>query len=142
MKYTSQASIVINAPKQKIWDALTKPEFVKQYFFGTNLDTTWEVGKPIFFRGEWQGKTYEDKGTVLEYSPTNTLSYDYFSPLSGIPDKPDLYQILRYTLEEVPDGIKTTISQSNVETQEKADHSTGNWTMVLQSLKKFVEEKM
>lgn len=39
MSYSSVASVVINAPCQRVWDALTKPELVKEYFFGTNLVT-------------------------------------------------------------------------------------------------------
>lgn len=139
MTYTSKASIIINAPIEQIWDALTKPEQVKEYFFGTDLDTTWEVGTPIFFRGEWEGKAYEDKGAVLEFNAPHSLSYDYWSGLSGVEDKPEQYQILRYDLEPKGDGVEVTISQSNIETQEKADHSTANWKMVLDGLKKYIE---
>ncbi len=137
--YTSKASTIINAPVEQIWDALTKPEQVKEYFFGTDLDTTWEVGSPIFFRGEWEGKKYEDKGTVLEFNAPTSLSYDYWSALSGDEDKPELYQVLRYDLIQKEEGVEVTISQSNVETQEKADHSNGNWKMVLDGLKKYIE---
>jgi uncharacterized protein YndB with AHSA1/START domain len=58
---TLNKSITINAPRQTVWDAITKPELIKKYFFGTNTVTTWKVGTPIFFRGEWEGKPYEDK---------------------------------------------------------------------------------
>jgi uncharacterized protein YndB with AHSA1/START domain len=139
MTYTSKASIIINAPREKIWQALTIPEHVKQYFFNTNLDTTWDVGSPIYFRGEYNGKSYEDKGTVLEFTPMETLSYNYWSSLSGVEDLPELYQVLRYTLSDTPDGIEVTIYQSNVDTQEKADHSSENWKKVLEELKKYVE---
>lgn len=139
MSYSSSASIVINAPIQKIWDALTVLEQVKQYFFGTNMVTTWQVGTPIFFRGEWEGKAYEDKGTVLSFVPPKSLSYNYWSGFSGIEDKEELYQILSYDLEESDGGVKVTINQSNVDTQERADHSSKNWAMVLEALKKFVE---
>lgn len=139
MSYSSTSSVIINAPIEKVWDALTKPELVKQYFFGTNLVTTWEVGTPILFKGEWEGKSYEDKGTVLEFSPLNTLSYNYFSPLRGTEDTPENYQILRYTLEKKPDGIEVSIIQTEVESQEKADHSANNWKMVLEGLKKLLE---
>lgn len=32
----AKASITINAPITKVWEALTKPEIIKQYMFGTN----------------------------------------------------------------------------------------------------------
>ncbi len=139
MSYSSSASIVINAPMQKIWDALTLPEQVKQYFFNTDMVTSWQGGTPIFFRGEWEGKSYEDKGTVLIFEPLKKLSYDYWSGFSGIEDKKELYQVLSYELMETDGGVRVTINQSNVDTQERADHSSKNWAMVLEALKKFVE---
>ena len=74
MSYSSSVSIIINASPEKIWEALTVPEKVKEYFFGTNLVTDWKVGSPILFRGEWEGKAYEDKSTVLEFNPPHSLS--------------------------------------------------------------------
>ncbi len=140
MSYSSQASIIINVPLEKVWDGLTKPDLVKQYFFGTNLVTTWEVGTPIVFRGEWEGKSYEDKGTVLEYVPNETLSYDYYSPMGGLEDTPENYQIIRYTVEETADGIKTTIDQSNAPSEDVANHSAENWNKVLVALKELIEK--
>lgn len=97
------------------------------------------MGTPIFFRGEWEGKSYEDKGTVLGFEPLKKLSYDYWSGFSGIEDKKELYQILSYELMSTDGGVRVTINQSNVDTQERADHSSKNWAMVLEALKKFVE---
>jgi uncharacterized protein YndB with AHSA1/START domain len=59
---TAEISIIIAADRKAVWGALTKPELVKEYFFGTTLSTTWEPGSPIIFSGEWQGKEYQDKG--------------------------------------------------------------------------------
>ena len=139
MSFSSSSSVVIKASLQKVWDGLTLPELVKQYFFGTNMVTDWKVGSPIFFRGEWEGKAYEDKGTVLEFNPLKSLSYNYWSGFSGVEDKPENYQILKYEVEEVEGGVKLTISQSNASSQESADHSAANWKMVMDGLKKLVE---
>ena len=37
--------------------------------FGTEVHTDWSIGGPIRWRGEWEGKAYEDKGQVLEFEP-------------------------------------------------------------------------
>jgi uncharacterized protein YndB with AHSA1/START domain len=47
----ARASITIAAPVEKVWDALTRPELIKQYFFGTETETDWTPGNPIYFRG-------------------------------------------------------------------------------------------
>jgi len=139
MPFSTESTVTIKAPLPKVWDAITKPEIVKQYFFGTNLVTDWQVGSPLFFRGEWQGKTYEDRGTVLAFEPMGTLAFNYWSAFSGKEDKPELRQIIRYGVEEADGGVRVTVRQSNVESQAIADHSAENWRGVLASMKKLLE---
>jgi uncharacterized protein YndB with AHSA1/START domain len=139
MSFSTETSVTINAPLQKVWDGITKPEIVKQYFFGTNLVTDWKVGAPLFFRGEWQGKSYEDRGTVLAFEPMKTLSFSYWSAFSGQEDRPELRQILRYEIEKTADGVRLTVRQTNVASQASADHSAENWRGVLAGLKKLLE---
>ncbi|HTD40922.1 MAG TPA: SRPBCC family protein, partial [Mucilaginibacter sp.] len=68
-------SIEVNAPAGKVWEALTNPEIVKQYFFGTNVKTDWKKGSPIIWEGEWEGKTYRDKGEILDIDPGKFVRY-------------------------------------------------------------------
>jgi len=86
--FMANAEIGINAPIAKVWDALVNPETIKQYMFGTNVVSDWKEGSPIVWKGEWQGKTYEDKGVILRLVPRQIIQYSHFSPLSGLPDVP------------------------------------------------------
>ena len=138
-KFSSTGMVMIESSINKVWDALINPELVKQYFFGTNLVTTWEVGSPILFKGQWEGNPYEDKGVVLSFIPLESLSYSYWSSFSGIADIPELYQIIKFSLKEVTGGVNVTIVQSNVDTKERAEQSGQNWEMVLDGLKKMLE---
>jgi len=138
--YSSSASILIRAPRKDVWEAVTQPDLVRKYFFGTLLTTDWSVGSSITFRGEWQGKAYEDLGTVCEFDPPRSLSFNYWSSFSGIEDKPELRQLIRYDLADEDGGVRVTIQQSNVDTQERADHSAKNWQTVLEGLKSLVEK--
>jgi len=140
--YASSASILIRAPRQVVWGAVTQPELVQKYFFGTRLTTDWSVGSPITFSGEWEGKAYEDLGTVRTFEPPRSLSFDYWSSFSGIPDRPELRQLIRYDLSDEDGGVRVTIQQSNVDTQERADHSAKNWQIVLEGLKSLVEKTL
>lgn len=138
--HSTSTSIVIQAPRKRVWEALTKPEIVKQYFFGTDLVTDWVPGSSLAFRGEWEGKQYEDRGTVREFEPERTLSYDYWSSFSGQEDTPERRQLIRFDLtDEDGGGVKVAVQQSNVDTQERADHSKKNWEGVLAALKKLLE---
>lgn len=139
MSYSTSTSIVVHATREAVWDALTNPAIVKQYFFGTNLVTDWKVGSPMFFRGEWDGKAYEDRGTVLAFTPMQSLSFNYHSSFSGLEDTLERRAIISYDLTDAADGMVVTVRQSNVDTQERADHSNKNWQMVLEGLKRLVE---
>ena len=137
--FISQSTIAINAPASKVWDALIKPELIKQYLFGTEVTTDWQVGSPITYKGEWEGKTYEDKGKVLQVEKEKLLVSTFWSSLSALADIPENYKTVRYELSADDIGIRLTITQDNNNSQEEADHSGQNWKMVLEGIKKLVE---
>lgn len=136
----AKVSTTINAPAQKVWDALTDPEVIRQYMFGTNVISDWKQGSPIVWKGEWQGKKYEDRGVILKLEPERLIQYSHFSPLSGKPDLPENYHTV--TIELVSHGVETAVSlsQDNNETEQAREHSEENWKTMLASLKKLLEK--
>ena len=100
MNLIATASVTIAAHVAKVWDALVNPEVIKRYMFGATVISTWKVGDPIVWRGDWKGKPYEDKGVVLEVVAPRRLRVSHFSPLSGKPDTPENYHTLTYELSE------------------------------------------
>ena len=141
-KFVANTEASINAPAARVWEALTNPELIKQYLFGTEVTTDWRVGSPITYKGEWQGKTYEDKGKILQIEPEKLLVSTFWSSLSGLTDTPENYNTVRYELSPAGDGTKLTITQDNNNTQEEANHSQQNWNMVLGKLKELLEKKI
>lgn len=137
---TLNTSISINAPKSKVWMALIDPEQVKKYFFGTILKSNWKVGSAITFSGEWEGKPYMDKGTILEIEMEKILKYNYWSSFSGTEDKPENYATIVYSLEEKNGETVVSILQDGIKTKEARDHSEENWKMVMNNLKELLEE--
>lgn len=138
-KYQATISEHINVPASKVWEALVNPEIVKQYFFGVELITDWKKGSSIIYKGVWEGKTFEDKGTVLEIILEQLLITSYWSSFSGLPDSPENYQIVTYNLEPMADGTKLTVTQSNIRSEEAKNHSQENWKTVLGAMKKLLE---
>jgi uncharacterized protein YndB with AHSA1/START domain len=137
--FIAQATITIEAPASEVWQALIDPEKVKQYLFGTQVTTDWQVGSPITYKGTWQGKVYEDKGKVLQNEAEKLLVSTFWSSLSGKPDLPENYNMVRYELTRAGGATRLTITQDNNASQEEADHSSQNWSTVLQEIKKLVE---
>ena len=138
-KFTAKVVISIKAPALKVWDALTKPELIKQYLFGTQVTTDWQVGSPITYEGVWEGKSYKDKGTILQVEQGRLLVSTFWSALAGLPDVPENYQTISYELSAEGSGTKLTLTQDNNNTQEDANHSEQNWKMVLEGMKKLLE---
>ena len=141
-KLKGHASVNIHASISKVWDALTKPEIIKQYFFGTNTITDWKPGHPIKFKGEWQGKSYEDKGTILDVKKNKLIKYNYWSSMSGIEDKPENYVIISYQLSGEDGNVTLNLLQENIPDEKMKAHSEENWNKVLGGLKKVAEEKL
>ena len=135
----AEVSVQITAEKRSVWDALTNPDKVKIYFFDTWLSTTWEPGAPIKFSGEWQGKTYEDKGTVLSYKEQEMLQYTYWSSMSGKEDKPENYVTVTYRIGGDDGNVTVTVIQENIPDIKTRDHSIENWKKILVDLKKMLE---
>jgi uncharacterized protein YndB with AHSA1/START domain len=139
MKLIGKTTVHIKAEPAKVWEALTKPELIKQYFFGTEAISDWKEGSPLIFRGEWQGKSYEDKGTILKIESHKLLRYKYWSSMSGTKDVPENYANITYELAKENGTTALTITQDNIPSEESKEHSQQNWKMVLDGLKKLVE---
>lgn len=137
--YIATAEIDVAAPPSDVWKALTDPELIAKYFFGSQVKTDWQPGSPIVWKGEYEGKSYEDKGEILDVEPNRRLRVTHFSPMAGLPDKPENYHTLTYELDDRGGGTHVSLSQDNNGSKEEADHSTANWEMVLNGLKKTVE---
>jgi uncharacterized protein YndB with AHSA1/START domain len=139
-KLIAKAEVRIHAPASKVWEALTKPELIKQYLFGTEVTTDWRVGSAITYKGEWNGKAYHDKGKVLQVQPEQLLVSTFWSSLSGLPDAPENYKTVTYTLSTRGDITTLVLTQDNNETEEAVQHAQSNWNMVLGKLKDLVEQ--
>jgi uncharacterized protein YndB with AHSA1/START domain len=138
--HVAKAEITIRAGIGRVWDALTTPDLIKQYLYGTETHSDWKKGSPITYKGVWQGKPYEDKGVIVDIVPGKRLVSTYWSSMSGLPDTPEHYNMVTYEL--TPAGTFTTlaVTQDNNATKESADHSASNWATVLQALKALLEK--
>ena len=136
---SAKSSITIHAPAEKVWEALTTPALIKEWFFGVDTVTDWKVGSPMVHRGAWQGKPYEDKGTILEFEPPKRLVHTHWSDLSGLPDRPENYQEVTWELAERCGETELTVSEVNLPSDETKAVSETSWKTVLGNLKGLIE---
>ncbi|NIJ54101.1 SRPBCC family protein [Dyadobacter arcticus] len=140
-KLIATTSISIYASPPDVWKALIDPEIVKQYMHGAIVSSDWQIGSPITFNGEWDGKAYEDKGTILEIIPERVLGFSFWSPLFGTDDFEDNYMHVTYHISEFDDETTLTITQDNLETDEDVVKAEDNWMKVGRNIKNILEEK-
>jgi uncharacterized protein YndB with AHSA1/START domain len=129
----------ISAPAARVWSALTDPGQIKEYMFGSQVETDWKPGSPITWKGTYAGKAYEDKGEIIELEPGRRLKVTHFSPLSGQQDLPENYHTLTYELEQRGDITHISLSQDHNSSEEEAEHSRINWATMLAGLKDVAE---
>jgi uncharacterized protein YndB with AHSA1/START domain len=136
----TEESLTIGASIASVWEALTTPELIKQWFFGVDTETDWKEGSPIVHRGEYQGRPYEDRGEILEIDPPRLLMHSHWSPVSGLPDAPENYQQVTWVLSERDGETELTIKESNLPSEEDKAISEKSWRMVLDQLKSLLED--
>jgi uncharacterized protein YndB with AHSA1/START domain len=135
----TEQSITIGAPIDRVWEAITTPEVIKQWFFGVDTETDWKKGSPIVHRGEYQGRPYEDRGEILEIEPPRLLVHSHWSPVSGLPDEPENHERVSWELVERQNGTELTIRESNLGSEEARATSEQSWRTVLTNLKTLLE---
>ena len=139
----AKVSTTVSAPRKKVWDALVSPAAIKQYMFGAEVVSTWRAGAPIVWKGEWNGKPYEDRGVIRSVEPEVRLEYTHWSPLTGQPDAPESYHTITIELADDPagpvGGTHISLSQDNNPNEESRQHSEQNWSAMLAGLKKYLD---
>lgn len=140
-------SITIDAPASKVWDALVNPEKTKQYMFGCETVSDWEVGSELLWQAEYEGKNMVYvKGEILDIQPEKLLVYTTIDPNSDIDDTSENY--LRVTYELVSEGNQTILNVSQGDYATVADgekryqdsYNNGEgWNPILVEIEKLVE---
>ncbi len=133
------AEIDIKAPPERVWEALVDPGQIKKYMFGSDVVSDWEPGSTIVWKGEYEGKKYEDKGEIIAVEENRQLKVTHFSPMSGQPDEPGNYHTLTYNLRKRDGGTHVTLTQDNNASEDEVKHSTRNWQTMLDGLRDHVE---
>lgn len=138
-------SISLNASLNAVWEALTQPELMKSWMYDSEIEivTTWKVGSPIIINvQEASYKTaFTNTGIILQFIKERMLEYSHLSSLSRLPDEAENYTFIRFTLQ--PDGPQTLLELdlANFPTESHYKHIDFYWTVTLEILKRFVEER-
>jgi len=127
----------IRTTPQKLWDALTKPEFQKQYWFGMHQECDWKPGSPwkmLFSDGK-----VADSGEVVEASPPNRVVFRWRNEFREEMRAEGVATCV-YEIERDGDLCKLTVRHEIAAQPSKFIEAVSNgWPMVFASLKSLLE---
>lgn len=127
----------IRTTPEKLWEALLRPEFTKQYWFGVSLESDWQAGSP--WRMLFDDGDVADSGEVLEVDPPRRLVLRWRNEY-----KPELHAegYSRCTMELEPAGeaVKLSITHEIEQPGSKLITAvSGGWPSILSNLKSLLE---
>ena len=127
----------IRTTPERLWEALTTPEFMKKYWFGMDFETDWRVGSPwklIFSDGR-----LADTGEIVEFVRPSRIVLKWRNEF-----RPELKAegFARCVMEIEPkeDAVKLTITHTIERDKSKfIEAVSGGWPMILSNLKSLLE---
>ena len=131
----------IRTTPERLWSALTTPEFMRDYWFGMHCESDWQVGSPwklVFPDGR-----IADSGEIVAAEPPRRLVIKWRNQW-----KPELNaegdSLCTFEIETVPDVTPQAEKLSVLHAIERPDSKlieavSGGWPRILSNLKSLLE---
>jgi uncharacterized protein YndB with AHSA1/START domain len=126
----------IRTTREKLWEALTSPEFNRQYWMGAHQESDWKVGSP------WKivladGRT-ADSGEVLEIEPMKRVVLKWRNEF--MPEmKAEGFTRCTYAIEEAEGVMKLTVTHEADGAHKFIAAVSKGWPQILSGLKSLLE---
>ena len=85
------------------------------------MESTWEVGSEVLYKGEVNGCPFIDYGVIEKYRFPIEYQYRYWSDNHGTERINENYLTISYNLAESPEGTHLSVRQSNIRSPEMYD---------------------
>jgi uncharacterized protein YndB with AHSA1/START domain len=128
----------INSTPEKVWQALTDPDFTRKYWVNHRNASDWKVGS------EWRHEDYDDAslvdiaGHVVESAPPRHLVLTWAFPKDA--KDPEKVSRVSFDIETYGDGVRLTVTHSELEPDSPMlSGISRGWPLVLSSLKTLLE---
>ena len=121
---------------EKLWQALTEPEFTVRYWFGFRVDARGEAGSRMTALSPSGASVHDD--AILESDPPRRLVYEWKSLYEEFKD--ERASRVTFELEPKKDQVKLTVTHEDFEPGSRMfPRISEGWPAVLSSLKSFLE---
>ena len=127
----------IRASQERVWEAITTPEFTRQYFHRMHIRSDWAPGSPVTF-------AYDDgrigcEGELLEYDPPRRLSYTWRFTFDEALAKERPSTVV-FELEPAGETTRLRIVHGDFDADSKVyPMISEGWAEVISSLKSLLE---
>jgi uncharacterized protein YndB with AHSA1/START domain len=127
----------IKTTPEKLWKALTTPEFQRQYWFGVIHETDWKAGSP--WRMVYPDGRVTDSGEVVEADPPKRLVLKWRNEF--MPElKAEGYSRCVMELGPMDNAVKLTVTHTIERAESKLIGAvSGGWPRILSNLKSLLE---
>lgn len=143
MTYRIERTVLINSAAVTVWTTLTEPALMKQWMgdpeMEIDIQTNWQVNGPIVISG-FHHLTFENKGTVLQFESGQALKYNFLSSISRLPDIPENYTVIGFTLSPADRQTALTLVITNFPTETIYRHLDFYWRTTIELIKQLVEK--
>jgi uncharacterized protein YndB with AHSA1/START domain len=127
----------IRTTPDKLWDALLKPEFQRQWFWGTTLLSDWKKGSPWkMVKGDG---TLDTTGKIVDIDKGHKLVMTWAN--ESFPElKAEGASQVSFEMVQKGDIMQLTVVHEIAREKSKLiEKVSGGWPMVLSSLKTMLE---
>jgi len=129
--------VYIRTTPERLWSALTSPDFMKQYWFGTHFRTDWKSGSA------WQMVAADgrvtDTGEIVEIDPPRRIVLKWRNEFRS-ELKAEGYARCTIELERIADSVKLSIAHVMDRAQSRfIEAVSGGWPRILSNLKSLLE---
>lgn len=136
---TQVYSIFIRATPEQVWEAITKPEFTRRYFYGSEIDSTLEPGSPYKSWAPERDRLWVE-GEVVESRAPERLVHTWLS-LYDEETAGEQPSRVAWEIEPQDGGVtKLTVVHDRLERSPKtAAGVSGGWMYILSGMKTLLE---
>jgi uncharacterized protein YndB with AHSA1/START domain len=136
-------SINISASRECVYSALTSSEEIPKYFPLKEVESIWQIGSEVLYKGEVNGASFTDFGVIEELVSPSIYTYRYWSDNHGTERLPENHITISYLLSENVESTKLVVFQSNIKSRELYELMDKQvWDSLLGSLKEYAETRI
>ena len=128
----------IASTPERVWDALTRPEFTRQYFFGRTIEIEPKQGGSFILRMP-DGRV-DVKGSVVTWDPPRRLAVtwlvDWIEDMRNLPEC-----LVSYDIAQAGEAVRLTMTEAHQwdVPDDLLSGGRAGWPAILSSLKSVLE---